>query len=53
MDFISIVIFMYVSWDKYLYVTPTCRDLVSGVETLKNVAEILEFIDRISEAKRT
>jgi transcriptional regulator NrdR family protein len=28
------------------------RELLSGVDTLKNVAEILQFIDRISEIKQ-
>ncbi len=28
------------------------RELLTGVETLKNAAEVLEFIDRISEVKQ-
>jgi chromosome segregation ATPase len=28
------------------------RELLSGVDTLKNVAEVLQFIDRISEVKQ-
>ena len=30
-----------------------CRELTSGVESLKNVAEILQFIDNISEVRTT
>lgn len=39
------------AYEVYL-ISATCRDLLTGVETLKNVAEILEFIDRISEIKQ-
>ena len=28
------------------------RELLSGVDTLKNIAEVLRFIDRISEVKQ-
>lgn len=28
-----------------------CREMLSGVEALKNVAEMLEFVDRISEVR--
>ena len=31
----------------------TYRDLLTGVDTLKNIAEILQFIDRISEVRTT
>ena len=36
----------------YMIVLSDSRELLSGVDTLKNVAEILQFIDRISEMKQ-
>ena len=29
------------------------RELMSGVETLKNIAEVMEFVDRIAVVKQT
>ena len=37
--------------DDVIFVVVLYRELVSGVETLKNVADILQFIDSISEIK--
>lgn len=28
-----------------------CRELITGADTLKNVAQVLEYVDRISEVK--
>ena len=28
-----------------------CRELMTGADTLKNVAQVLEYVDRISEVK--
>ena len=35
----------------YLINFGLCRELAGGVDTLKNVAEILQFIDNICEIK--
>ena len=44
-------LFLIISGEKLTCFVFLSRELIAGADALKNVAQILEYIDRISEIK--